>query len=635
MDRSDYILKNEDRFDAYLGWVHKNKYFGKKFSILGDSISTLKGYNPEGYNLFYTGDTCERSGVKDMKDTWWGKVIDYFGGELLVNNSWSGSRVTKIPKKETLFPSGCSDERTGGLHMNTVMPDVIIVYMGINDWACGTQVEEERKGFQDDRTGMCVDGHIQEVETVFSAAYKRMLDSLKRNYPDAEIFCCTMNETYMASNPAFAFPCSYGGIHINRYNNAIRRAASQKSCSVIDLSKSHLPYDAVDGTHPTETGMQTLAALMLRGMCDREGLSFLECACSEHEFITAEEYTGGTKYVCRKCGLVDRRIMRDIAAFAGRYAGSAIDGRRIAPVSHIPQPELKEQKIQKTDGVQMKVSNDNLIGQIVSDKYELIEPLGREVVFQVYLAKDRFNTNCAVKVCDKNMLVMNDTMRNFLLQEPYLIMKFNHPAIPKIFDIYEDDQYLFVIREYIEGDTLSGLLIQNRPFDEKKVVDLGIRLADVLHYLHTLHPPCIYRDMKPANVMLTTSGDVKFIDFGTVMEYNPEETRTIENLGTKGYAAPEQYGSKVDIRADIYGLGVTLHQLITGIKPNMPPYEAPPICQVNPALSKGLEYIICKCVNHDPDDRYQTCAELIADLRNYQSLPPKKGLFANLFSKKK
>ena len=68
-----------------------------------------------------------------MKDTWWGKVIDYFGGELLVNNSWSGCRVTKLPNSNMLFPSGCSDERTGDLHINGIMPDVIIIYLGFND----------------------------------------------------------------------------------------------------------------------------------------------------------------------------------------------------------------------------------------------------------------------------------------------------------------------------------------------------------------------------------------------------------------------------------------------------------------------------------------------------------------------
>ena len=85
-------------------------YCGKKFSIIGDSISTLEGYNPKDYKVFYAEDTCIKSGVRELQDTWWGKVITFLGGELLVNNSWSGSRVTKLPNKDKLFPSGCSDE---------------------------------------------------------------------------------------------------------------------------------------------------------------------------------------------------------------------------------------------------------------------------------------------------------------------------------------------------------------------------------------------------------------------------------------------------------------------------------------------------------------------------------------------
>ena len=338
---SGKVLKGGEQFNPYREWQSKNKYFGKQFSILGDSISTLEGYNPKGYNLFYTGEACERSGVKDMKDTWWGKVIDFFGGELLVNNSWSGSRVTKLPAKDTLFPSGCSDERTDGLHIGSVMPDVIIVYLGTNDWFYGVQIEEERKGFHDADTGMFVDGYIQGDETVFSVAYRRMLDNLKRNYPAAEIFCCTLNETYMAAKPTFRFPFSHGGTHIDRYNDVIRHTAKQKGCAVIDLADSHLPYDAVDGSHPTEAGMKTLASLMLHGLSAREGLSFLECDYSDHDFITAEEYTGGTKYVCRKCGLVDHYNMLDPTAFYNLYSGSSVDGNK-ADITQVQQPQQEK-----------------------------------------------------------------------------------------------------------------------------------------------------------------------------------------------------------------------------------------------------------------------------------------------------
>lgn len=134
---SGKILKGGDQFNPYLEWKYGNKYYGKQFSILGDSISTLAGYNPKDYKVFYADENCEKSGVKEMQDTWWGRVIDFFGGELLVNNSWSGCRVTRLEYNGPLFPSGCSDERTAALHISDVKSDVILVYLGTNDWANG------------------------------------------------------------------------------------------------------------------------------------------------------------------------------------------------------------------------------------------------------------------------------------------------------------------------------------------------------------------------------------------------------------------------------------------------------------------------------------------------------------------
>lgn len=197
------ILKRGNQFYSFGIWQQENPYAGKQFSILGDSISTLDGYNPRGYRIFYTGDNCERSGIFEMQDTWWGMVLDYFGGKLLRNNSWSGSRVSKLPSCDVLFPSGCSDERTSGLHINSIKPDVIIIYMGTNDWAvgalCGIPAAVDDSNFN------CI---------VFDYAYDTMLRKLKESYPDSEIWCCTLCETYMVCNPSFQFPHSYGGNHI-------------------------------------------------------------------------------------------------------------------------------------------------------------------------------------------------------------------------------------------------------------------------------------------------------------------------------------------------------------------------------------------------------------------------------------
>lgn len=251
------------------------KYSGKNFSILGDSISTLKGYNPEGYSVFYEGSNCEKSGVNGIEDTWWGQVINYFGGELLVNNSWSGSQVAKVPNQFGLFPSGCSDERTNGLHKDGKYPDVIIVYIGTNDWARAVQPEIKIVGWRNENTSTSDDPLTQKTiepevcgstdETVFSIAYSEMIRKIAHNYPNAEIWCCTLNTTFMSNNPTFKFPLAYQGEHIETYNKIIisQKSSVSSRVHIIDLYSCHTPYDSIDGSHPTAEGMETIASLII------------------------------------------------------------------------------------------------------------------------------------------------------------------------------------------------------------------------------------------------------------------------------------------------------------------------------------------------------------------------------------
>ena len=134
------------------------------------------------------------------------------------------------------------------------------------------------------------------------------------------------------------------------------------------------------------------------------------------------------------------------------------------------------------------------------------------------------------------------------------------------------------------------------------------------------NPPIIYRDMKPANIMLQPNGNIKLIDFGIAREYKEHNLEDTVSLGTKGYAAPEQFGGKgqTDQRTDIYCLGVTLYHLVTGKNPCEPPYEIYPIRYWNPNLSSGLESIILKCTRINPEERYQSCAELLYAILHYE-----------------
>lgn len=258
---------------TFYNWQEKNRYFGKQFSILGDSISTLEGYNPKGYKVFYSGDNCVKSGVHAMEDTWWDKVIGFFGGELLVNNSWSGSRVTKLPGNNELFPSGCSNERTSSLHINSLMPDVIIVYLGTNDWAFGANCGYETRVLADDDN------------EYFEPAYDNMLRKLRNNYPQSEIWCCTLSETFISKCPDFQFPHKHGGTHIEEYNDIIRNVVRRNGCKLIDLYNYKMPYDSIDGSHPTDIGMSTIATIIIRTVAGSETDRFFDCPDGKHEYV--------------------------------------------------------------------------------------------------------------------------------------------------------------------------------------------------------------------------------------------------------------------------------------------------------------------------------------------------------------
>jgi serine/threonine-protein kinase len=203
-----------------------------------------------------------------------------------------------------------------------------------------------------------------------------------------------------------------------------------------------------------------------------------------------------------------------------------------------------------------------------------------------------------------------------------MIKRLDHPSLPRIVDIIDHDSVIYVIMDYIEGEPLSSILDEYGAQPQDLVIEWAIQLCEVLEYLHTCDPPIIYRDMKPANVMLKPDGNIKLIDFGIAREYKDQNLADTVSLGTKGYAAPEQFGGKgqTDARTDIYCLGVTLYHLVTGKNPAEPPYELYPIRYWNAQLSGGLERIIEKCTQLNPEDRYQSCAELLYALHHYEEV---------------
>lgn len=285
---------------------------------------------------------------------------------------------------------------------------------------------------------------------------------------------------------------------------------------------------------------------------------------------------------------------------------------------------------------QQEEKQDKYLGTVVGGKYSVIKLIGRGGFYSAYIVQDiKSNKRWAMKLCDKTNRNYSPAIRKKILQEPHMMMKLNHPAIPKVVDIGENDENIFIVREYIEGVTLESVVRECGAQSADKVIEWGKEICDMLRYLHNLIPPHIYCDIKPANVILMPDNHLKVVDFGSVRIYDLMKNRDTCWWGTIGYAAPEQYGGcqQTDARTDIFGLGMTMHHLVTGVDPNQPPYETKPICQINPDLPKGLEYIISKCIQPNLDDRYQNCDELMDDLNNYMNLP-KKSFLGKLFGKK-
>lgn len=257
------------------------------------------------------------------------------------------------------------------------------------------------------------------------------------------------------------------------------------------------------------------------------------------------------------------------------------------------------------------------IGTVLDGKYEILKEIGRGGMSIVYLAMDKhLNKQWAVKEIKKRGSSKNDEIVvNSLLAEANMMKRLDHPSLPRIVDIIDNGITIYVVMDYIEGESLDKILLQSGPQPEELVINWAKQLCDALGYLHSQKPPIIYRDMKPANVMLKPEGNIKIIDFGIAREYKEQNLADTTVLGTKGYAPPEQYSGQTDPRSDIFALGMTMHHLLTGVDPRHgDPYA--PVRQWNPELSEGIEAIIDKCVEPAQENRYQSCADLLYDLEH-------------------
>lgn len=249
--------------------------------------------------------------------------------------------------------------------------------------------------------------------------------------------------------------------------------------------------------------------------------------------------------------------------------------------------------------------------RVVAGRYRLERVLGEGACGRVYLARDTKERGSvwAVKEVDYSALPIKEFVeaRQQFQREAQLLMGLRHSSLPIVVDHFQEDDRDYMVMERVEGPTLEGMLKgRTDPLPEARVVSLGLALVDTLHYLHHRQPSIIYRDLKPANVMVTLSGGVKLIDFGIARSVTPGKAGDTTAYGTPGYAPPEQYQGRTVPASDVYALGMTLHRASTLYEPPEFTFSHPSVASLNPDLSPAFDSLVTSMLQKRAEDRPHT-----------------------------
>ena len=258
-------------------------------------------------------------------------------------------------------------------------------------------------------------------------------------------------------------------------------------------------------------------------------------------------------------------------------------------------------------------------GVTLAKRYLIQEVVGLGGMGSVYRARDMHFPSVNKLVAVKEMinsapdpLVRETIVQNFE-REANLLATLHHSSIPKIYDYFSLESRSYLVLEFVHGKDMEAVINDTNGFlPEDQILTWAIDLCDVLDYLHQHKPdPIIFRDMKPSNVMINSSGEIILVDFGIAKAFQSGIKGTM--IGTEGYSPPEQYRGEATQAADIYSLGATLHHALTRRDPRLEPpfsFAERPVRRINPAISAEMEVIVNRALEYDPSDRFKSTAEM-------------------------
>ena len=334
--------------------------------------------------------------------------------------------------------------------------------------------------------------------------------------------------------------------------------------------------------------------------------------------------------ICPNCGLANR----DDARFCSSCATPLVQ-ELVCPscgTRHVPTARFCHQCATPLAGATYPVGlGTGLLSpqSMLAHRYIVVQKIGQGGMGAVYKATDSRLGHKLVAVKEMSDVAITDPLekqqaRQAFEREAQMLATLNHPNLPRVTDHFSEGGRQYLVMDFIEGQTLEEILNQTPGFlGQKRVLDWGVQLCEVLEYLHSQQPAVIFRDLKPANIMLDRDGKVKLIDFGIARLFKPGKATDTASFGTAGYAPPEQYGKRqTDARSDIYALGATLHHLLTRRDPAQTPFHFPPVRSLNSSVSKAVEQAILRAVEQDPHQRWPSVRQMQRALVSPQAAAP-------------